>query len=89
MKFSHVAVTRLCVLNPCALGWDSCTFDVFSVTLSRPLREVYHLWTLAGGDMEGELKKRGLIKTKPPIMTLPMYVSCWFCSYKCFRSRQI
>ena len=24
--------------------------------------------------MEGELKKRGLIKTKPPIMTLPMYV---------------
>ena len=40
----------------------------------RPLREVYHLWRLAGGDMEGELKKRGLIKTKPPIMTLPMYV---------------
>ena len=68
--------------EPCALGWDSCSFDVFSVTLSRPLQEVYHLWTLAGGDMEGELKKRGLIKTKPPIMTLPMYVSCWFCSYK-------
>lgn len=38
----------------------------------RPLQEVYHLWTLAGGDMEGELKKRGLIKTKPPIMTLPI-----------------
>jgi len=38
----------------------------------RPLREVYHLWRLAGGDMEGELKKRGLIKTKPPIMTLPI-----------------
>ena len=42
--------------------------------LFRPLREVYHLWTLAGGDLEGELKKRGLIKTKPPIMSLPMYV---------------
>lgn len=38
----------------------------------RPLHEVYHLWRLAGGDMEGELKKRGLIKTKPPIMTLPV-----------------
>jgi len=38
----------------------------------RPLREVYHLWTLAGGDLEGELKKRGLIKTKPPIMSLPI-----------------
>lgn len=25
--------------------------------------------------MEGELKKRGLIKTKPPIMTLPVYVT--------------
>ena len=61
----------------------------FSVTVSRPLREVYHLWSLAGGDMEGELKKRGLIKTKPPIMTLPMYVSSWFYSYKCFRSSQI
>ena len=40
----------------------------------RPLHEVYHLWTLAGGDLEGELKKRGLIKAKPPIMSLPMYV---------------
>ena len=40
----------------------------------RPLHEVFHLWTLAGGDLEGELKKRGLIKTKPPIMSLPMYV---------------
>ncbi|XP_078369645.1 TBC domain-containing protein kinase-like protein isoform X2 [Oculina patagonica] len=38
----------------------------------RPLHEVYHLWRLAGGDLEGELKKRGLIKTKPPIMTLPI-----------------
>lgn len=38
----------------------------------RPLQEVYHLWTLAGGDLEGELKKRGLIKAKPPIMSLPI-----------------
>ncbi|EDO40792.1 predicted protein [Nematostella vectensis] len=37
----------------------------------RPLGEVYHLWSLAGGDLEGELKKRGLIKTKPPILSLP------------------
>ena len=48
---------------------------VFHVCLFRPLHEVYHLWRLAGGDMEGELKKRGLIKTKPPIMTLPVYVT--------------
>ena len=48
---------------------------VFHVCLFRPLHEVYHLWRLAGGDMEGELKKRGLIKTKPPIMTLAVYVT--------------
>lgn len=38
----------------------------------RPLHEVFHLWTLAGGDLEGELKKCGLIKAKPPIMSLPI-----------------
>ncbi|XP_031552382.1 TBC domain-containing protein kinase-like protein isoform X2 [Actinia tenebrosa] len=37
----------------------------------RPLSEVYYLWCLAGGDIEGELKKQGLIKTKPPILSLP------------------
>ena len=37
----------------------------------RPLREVYHLWNLAGGDLQGELKKRGLIKVKSPVLTLP------------------
>ena len=49
----------------------------------RPLHEVYHLWRLAGGDLEGELKKRGLIKTKPPIMTLPMYVISFLFCYLC------
>jgi TBC domain-containing protein kinase-like protein len=40
----------------------------------RPLSEVYYLWTLAGGDLESELKKQGLIRSKPPIMQLPSAV---------------
>ncbi|XP_062514712.1 TBC domain-containing protein kinase-like protein isoform X2 [Corticium candelabrum] len=36
----------------------------------RPLSEVYYLWTLAGGDLESELKKQGRMKSKPPIMQL-------------------
>ena len=53
----------------------SYSFPTFFYVFSfRPLHEVFHLWTLAGGDLEGELKKCGLIKAKPPIMSLPMYV---------------
>ena len=36
----------------------------------RHLDEVYYLWRLAGGELEAILKKAGLIKTKPPIMSL-------------------
>ena len=53
----------------------SYSFLTFCYVFSfRPLHEIFHLWTLAGGDLEGELKKCGLIKAKPPIMSLPMYV---------------
>uniref|UniRef100_A0A6A7FNK6 TBC domain-containing protein kinase-like protein n=2 Tax=Hirondellea gigas TaxID=1518452 RepID=A0A6A7FNK6_9CRUS len=37
----------------------------------RNIKEVYHLWQLAGGQTEQELSKHGLIHTYPPILTLP------------------
>ncbi|CAG0894600.1 unnamed protein product [Darwinula stevensoni] len=37
----------------------------------RSLEEIYHLWQLAGGDVSTELKKQGLIRSKPPILSLP------------------
>ena len=37
----------------------------------RPMRDVYYLWSLAGGDLEAELKKHNLVQTKPAISTLP------------------
>lgn len=38
------------------------------------LAEVYHWWQLAGGDVFTELKKQGLIRSSPPILTLPNLV---------------
>lgn len=35
------------------------------------LREFYHWWQLAGGDVLLELKKQGLIRSSPPVLTLP------------------
>lgn len=37
----------------------------------RPIDEVYHLWCLAGGDLEKELINKEIILSKPPICTLP------------------
>ena len=37
----------------------------------RPIRDVYYLWGLAGGDVEVEFKKNGMIQMKPPISNLP------------------
>ncbi|KAK2720703.1 TBC domain-containing protein kinase-like protein [Artemia franciscana] len=37
----------------------------------RNFFELYHLWRLAGGDPESELRKKGLTKSKPSICTLP------------------
>ena len=39
--------------------------------MERPLQEVYYLWSLAGGDPEVEMKKRGVIQPRPPICSLP------------------
>uniref|UniRef100_A0A0A9Z2A2 TBC domain-containing protein kinase-like protein n=1 Tax=Lygus hesperus TaxID=30085 RepID=A0A0A9Z2A2_LYGHE len=33
--------------------------------------ELYHYWQLSGGDVFSELKKKGLIHNKPPILSLP------------------
>ena len=35
------------------------------------ISEVYYLWCLAGGDLEGELKKAGIIRTQPPVCRMP------------------
>ncbi|XP_044759268.1 TBC domain-containing protein kinase-like protein [Coccinella septempunctata] len=39
------------------------------------LRELYHWWKLAGGDVTLELKKQGLIRSTPPILSLPLLVT--------------
>lgn len=36
---------------------------------SRPLDEIYHLWQLAGGDVQKEMKREGLNRFKPPFLT--------------------
>lgn len=49
-------------------------------TLSRSpyrvftLNEFYHWWQLAGGDVFLELKKQGLLRSSPPILSLPGYL---------------
>lgn len=37
----------------------------------RSIEEVYYLWCLAGGDLEKELINKEIIRSKPPICTLP------------------
>lgn len=44
------------------------------IVANRSLQEVYHLWTLAGGDVVAELKKHNLIKSTPPVCSMPKYV---------------
>lgn len=40
----------------------------------RPLAEVFYLWQLAGGDIEAELRKTGILRNKPQIFSLPRYI---------------
>ncbi|KAH8395997.1 hypothetical protein KR222_001117 [Zaprionus bogoriensis] len=42
--------------------------------LRCPLAQIYHLWQLAGGDVQAELKKEGLIRSEAPILALPQIV---------------
>ncbi|KAJ0179207.1 hypothetical protein K1T71_004919 [Dendrolimus kikuchii] len=38
------------------------------------LQYLYHWWQLAGGDIQAELKKNGLIKNSPPILSMPIAI---------------
>lgn len=40
-------------------------FEIFTIN------ELYHWWQLAGGDVLQELKKQGLIRSSPPVLSLP------------------
>lgn len=40
----------------------------------RSIEEVYYLWCLAGGDLEKELINKEIIRSKPPICTLPNFL---------------
>lgn len=44
----------------------------FSGLLSCPIKFLYHWWQLAGGDIQVELKKQGLIKSSPTILSMPI-----------------
>ncbi|RZC33417.1 TBC domain-containing protein kinase-like protein, partial [Asbolus verrucosus] len=44
-------------------------FEIFTIN------ELYHWWQLAGGDIFQELKKQGLIRSSPPILSLPNLVT--------------
>ena len=39
----------------------------------RLIQEVFHWWSLAGGDLEAELRRNGVINLQPPICRLPRY----------------
>lgn len=43
-----------------------------ALLLRCPLKHIYHWWQLAGGDVLGELKKAGLIRSEAPILKMPM-----------------
>ncbi|KPI91158.1 TBC domain-containing protein kinase-like protein [Papilio xuthus] len=38
------------------------------------LQYLYHWWQLTGGDIQAELKKNGLIKNSPPILSMPIAI---------------
>ncbi|XP_055379530.1 TBC domain-containing protein kinase-like protein isoform X2 [Condylostylus longicornis] len=42
--------------------------------LSGSLDKIYYLWQLAGGDVQVELKKEGLIRSEAPILSVPRVI---------------
>ncbi|XP_011298029.1 TBC domain-containing protein kinase-like protein [Fopius arisanus] len=44
---------------------------IYKNIIVRNMEELYYLWQLAGGDMTVELKKNGLIRSRPPILSIP------------------
>uniref|UniRef100_A0A673AP81 TBC domain-containing protein kinase-like protein n=1 Tax=Sphaeramia orbicularis TaxID=375764 RepID=A0A673AP81_9TELE len=53
---------------------ELCKDDDEDYLSERAIDEVYHLWCLAGGDLEKELTNKEIIQSKPPICTLPNFV---------------
>uniref|UniRef100_A0A1B0GKB9 TBC domain-containing protein kinase-like protein n=2 Tax=Lutzomyia longipalpis TaxID=7200 RepID=A0A1B0GKB9_LUTLO len=45
-----------------------------NLLLRCPLKQIYYLWQLAGGDVQAELKKEGLIRTEAPILVMPSVI---------------
>jgi TBC domain-containing protein kinase-like protein len=44
---------------------------LYKNVISRKMDELYYLWQLAGGDISIELKKQGLIRSRPPVLSIP------------------
>ncbi|XP_075156009.1 TBC domain-containing protein kinase-like protein [Haematobia irritans] len=44
------------------------------LVLRMPLDQIYYWWQLAGGDVQAELKKEGLIRSEAPILAIPQIV---------------
>uniref|UniRef100_A0A672GX41 TBC1 domain containing kinase n=1 Tax=Salarias fasciatus TaxID=181472 RepID=A0A672GX41_SALFA len=53
---------------------DLCKDEDEDYLSERAIDEVYHLWCLAGGDLEKELTNKEIIQSKPPICTLSNFV---------------
>ncbi|XP_066534977.1 TBC domain-containing protein kinase-like protein [Hoplias malabaricus] len=53
---------------------ELCKVDGEDYLSERSVDEVYHLWCLAGGDLEKELTNKGIIQSKPPVCTLPNFI---------------
>ena len=49
-------------------GHEAVEEDLLS---QRHITEIYYLWKLAGGDLEGCLRRTGLVRQRPPITQLP------------------
>ncbi|XP_020294246.1 TBC domain-containing protein kinase-like protein [Pseudomyrmex gracilis] len=48
--------------------------NLYKNVIVRKMDELYYLWQLAGGDITIDLKKQGLIRSRPPILSIPNLV---------------
>ncbi|XP_030420372.1 TBC domain-containing protein kinase-like protein isoform X2 [Gopherus evgoodei] len=87
--FSEVASIYPCFHKPASLFSSSlrcanltlpeditqlCKDEDCDYLAERSIEEVYYLWCLAGGDLEKELVNKEIIRSKPPICTLPNFL---------------
>lgn len=49
---------------------DKCLIKPYEIFT---INELYYWWQLTGGDVLLELKKQGLIRSSPPILSIPKY----------------